>query len=57
MTNADICDRCSQVLPAIGTLWVESAAAVGADKPGMPLGPDFCPLIPSNSGDAFVNDN
>lgn len=42
----------SNILENIGTLWVESAAAVGADTPGFPLGPDACPKSP-NTGDGY----
>lgn len=49
--------RCSfsgggNILKNIGTLWVASAAAAGADTPGAPLGPDFCPKSP-NTGDGY----
>lgn len=36
--------RCNKVLPAIGDLWIAAAAAVGADVPPRPMGPNFCPL-------------
>ena len=49
----DISNSCPQILGNIGTLWVESAAAAGADTPGFPLGPDACPKPNGNSGDAF----
>jgi hypothetical protein len=42
----------SNILENIGILWVESAAAVGADTPGTPLGPNACPKSP-NTGDAY----
>ncbi|KAF8851030.1 hypothetical protein BDZ45DRAFT_164092 [Acephala macrosclerotiorum] len=45
--------RCAQILGNIGQLWVESAAAVGADTPGFPLGPLVCVKTGGNVGDAF----
>jgi hypothetical protein len=42
----------SNILENIGILWVESAAAAGADTPGTPLGPNFCPKSP-NTGDGY----
>lgn len=43
----------SEILQNIGTLWVEAAAAAGADVPGTPLGPAICEKAPTNSGDAY----
>ena len=45
--------RCNHVLEAIGDLWISAAAAAGADTPGRPLGPLFCPLGNGNVGDAY----
>ncbi|KUJ07641.1 uncharacterized protein LY89DRAFT_360457 [Mollisia scopiformis] len=45
--------RCAQILGNIGELWQQAAAAAGADVPGTPLGPNFCPKSGGNSGDAY----
>jgi len=45
--------RCSQILTAISTLWVEAAAAAGADTPGLALGPNQCPKPGGQVGNAY----
>jgi hypothetical protein len=37
--------RCNRVLTAIGDLWIAAAAAVGADVPNRPAGPNVCPAF------------
>jgi len=51
--------RCGSdgILENIGTVWVEAAAAAGADVPGRPLGPTVCEKEPVNSGDAYTTDS
>lgn len=46
--------RCGTgILENIAILWIEAAAAVGADVPGGPLGPFACEKEPENIGDAY----
>ncbi|TKA53620.1 hypothetical protein B0A49_12353 [Cryomyces minteri] len=46
--------RCPTVLSNISTLWIEAAAAAGADTPGAALGSILCPLNNEITGDAYT---
>jgi hypothetical protein len=37
--------RCNKALRVIGDLWIAAAAAVGADVPSRPAGPNVCPAF------------